>query len=373
MNNRHLLISSYINRAFLEAQIERVKNYDSHMSVMKFEYRFDPKKGEQFKEIVSFMYAFLNFTPIVYEGGNSFMFLIHEMKLHTAVMTVKNMLVSLKIKYGVTIDAIGMTAYDEQDDLDDLLARVHKFYMKSKVMKNVDIYYGTRYFEYGHLGSFDNIRNVLVQEPRINLYGFYKEAPLMSRVEVLEAREGMIKIRAQKEYIPFLKRQEYIYLEHFMIPDVMRADITHIDFNSGVLTLENIKFIDNSPVHRQNVRVAPHRPVKAKLSYQEDFMVEGIIADLSKSSVLFTTQLSKIEELQAKGLHNKEFTLTFHLETTHKSTTSVTVRTMIYKIFGNQIVLNIYPDTQTQADISEYIAMCQNLMLLEIQQGRTID
>ncbi len=373
MNNRHLMVASYINQAFLEAQIERVKNYDSHLSVMKFELKFDPKEGDKFKEIVKFMYSFLNFTPIVYEGGNSFTLFIHEMKLHTAVMTVKNMLMSIKIKYGIVINTVGITGYDEQDDLADILDRVHRFYMKSKVMKDVDIYYGTRYFEYGHLGSFENIRNVLIQEPKINLYGFYKEAPLMSRVEVLEAKEGMIKIRAQKEYIPFLKRQEYIYLEHFMIPDVMRADITHIDFNASELTLENIKFIDNSPVHRQNVRVAPHRPLKAILEYEESFVVEGIVADLSKSSILFTTQLSKIEELQAKGLHNKEFLLKFHLETTHKTTTAIKLKAMVYKIFGNQIVLNIYPDAQTQVELSEYIAMCQNLMLLEIQQGRTID
>ena len=95
--------------------------------------------------------------------------------------------------------------------------------------------------------------------------------------------------------------------------------------------------------------------------------MEGLVADISKNSILLTTQLAKIEELQAKGLHTKSFQLKFHLESSNNKTFSVDVKAMIYKVFGNQIVLNIYPTPEIETEIVDYIAMCQNILLLEVK------
>jgi len=152
-----------------------------------------------------------------------------------------------------------------------------------------------------------------------------------------------------------------------MIPDIMRADIIKINFNNGMITLDNMKFLDNSPVHRKNIRVAPHRPLQTTLECESELYIEGLIADISKNSVLLTTQLVKIEELQVKGLQTRTFKLRFHLEGVNNSSFTVDVKAMIYKIFGNQLVLNIYPTPEIETEIAEYIAMCQNLLLLEVK------
>jgi hypothetical protein len=367
MTNNSLLVTNYINHAFIESQLERSKNYNSHLCVIKFDFKFDPNKANEFKEVISFMYEFLGYTPIINEGSNKFLIFIHESKIHNVVMTVKNMFMSVKIKFGIVINNIGITLLDESDDKNSLIERVHKFYMKSKISKEIDVYYGTKFFEYCPNGDFDNIRSIFTQEPHLNLYGFYKESPLLSKVVVEDYEKNRLIVKANSEYLPFLKKQEFVYIEHTMVPDIMRGDITRIDFNNSILEIDNIKFLDNSPVHRKNIRVTPHRPIQAILDYEEEFHMEGLVADISKNSILLTTQLAKIEELQAKGLHTKSFQLNFHLENMNNGSFSVEVKAMVYKIFGNQIVLNIYPTPEVNTEITEYIAMCQNILLLEVK------
>ncbi|GEM_PF-5474163 len=367
MTNQSIIINNVVNQAFIQSQIQRSKDFATPLCAVKFELKFHPKEGAKFQQVFSFIYSYLNFTPIIYEGGNSYLLFIHESKIHTVVSTLKNMFTSIKIKYGVIIENVGVTNYDDEDDINSLLERVHRFLMKSKLSKQNHIYYGTRYFDYSHNGDFENISHIFNQSPNLNVYGFYKEIPLSNKVEVVESKMGYAKVRSSQEYLPFMKRQEYVYLEHSMIPDILRADVMHIDYQNGIIELSNFKFLDNSPVHRKNIRVTPHRPIQATLEIEDEIFIEGLIADISKNSILFTTQLNKIEEIQVKGLHAKTFKLEFAVQDMENMVRNLTMKAMIYKIYGNQIVLNIYPSLEAQNFIMEYITMCQNLLLLEIK------
>ena len=367
MTNQSIIINNVVNQAFIQSQLQRSRDFSAPMCAVKFELKFDPKEGAKYQQIFSFIYSYLNFTPIIYEGGNSYLLFIHESKIHTVVSTLKNMFTSIKIKYGVYLNTVGVTNFDEEDDVSSLLERVHRFMLKSKISRNNAIYYGTRYFDYSHNGDFENLSQIFTQSPHLNVYGFYKEVPLSNKVEVVESKMGYAKVKTTKEFIPFLKRQEYVYLEHNMIPDILRADIMHIDYQSNLVELSNFKFLDNSPVHRKNIRVTPHRPLQASIEHDGEIFIEGLVADISKNSILFTTQLNKIEEIQVKGLHTKTFILKFHIEDIDNQIRNLEMKAMIYKIFGNQIVLNIYPTLEAQNYIMEYITMCQNLLLLEIK------
>ncbi len=367
MTNQSIIINNVVNQAFIQSQLQRSKDFSTPMCAVKFELKFDPKEGAKYQQIFSFIYSYLNFTPIVYEGGNSYLLFIHESKIHTVVNTLKNLFTSIKIKYDVTLNTVGVTNYDEEDDIASLLERVHRFMLKSKLSRERNIYYGTRHFDYSHNGDFENLSQIFTESPHLNVYGFYKEMPLSNKVKVTESKMGYAKIKTSGEFIPFIKRQEYVYIEHNMIPDILRADVMHIDYQSNIVELSNFKFLDNSPVHRKNIRVTPHRPIQATVEHENDIFIEGLIADISKNSILFTTQLNKIEEIQVKGLHAKPFLLKFHIEDMNHHVQNLEMKAMIYKIFGNQIVFNIYPTLEVQNYIMEYITMCQNLLLLEIQ------
>jgi hypothetical protein len=367
MNNQNLLVLNYLNQSIVESQLERANNYSTHLSIAKFDLKFIPEEGDSFKEIMKFIHSFLDYTPIIYDGGSSFLIFLHDTKLHSAVMTIKNLFMSIKIQYQTEIKGAGITAYEDKEHINELIERVHKLYMKSKISKTKEILYATKYFEYGSSQNREQFASLFVKEPKINVYGFFKEAPLVHQAEVTDFVGMSMVIRANKEYISFLKKQEFVYLEHKMVPDIMRADIITIDANTSMLELNNIKFLDNSPVHRKNIRVTPHKPTLALLEFEEELYAEGLVSDISKNSILFTTQLSKIEEVQTKKLQNKKFNFSFHLESSNNVVHSIKVKAMVYKIFGNQIVLNIYPSPNVQEEINEYIALCQNLLLLEIQ------
>lgn len=367
MNNNSMLISSYLNQAIIEAQIERAKNYHTHLAMVKLDLPFVPDEGLAFKEMMGFMHSFLDFSPIINDGGSSFVLFMHDTKLHTAVMTIKNMLMSIKIKYGTSVKGVGITALEEGEESHQLLERLHTLYMKSKISKTKDIFYATSSFEYGSGEVEKSLLSIFTKEPKIKVYGFYKEAPMVHEAEVLEFDTSMFNLRLPKEYLNFLKREEFVYLEHPLVPDIMRSDIISIDMNHSMINLSKVKFLDNSPVHRKNIRVTPHKPVQALLTYEEEFQMEGLISDISKNSILLTTQLNKVEEIQAKGLQNKKFNLSFHIESVDKQVHPIEVSAMIFKTTGNQVILNIYPTPEAQRDISEYITMCQNLLLLEAQ------
>jgi len=367
MNNNSMLISSYLNQAIMEAQIERAKNYHTHLAMVKLDMPFEPNEGLAFKEMMSFMHSFLDFSPIINDGGSSFVLFMHDTKLHTAVMTIKNMLMSIKIKYGTEVKGVGITALEEREGIEQLQERLHTLYMKSKISKTKEIFYATSNFEYGSGEVEKSLLSIFTKEPKIKVYGFYKEAPMVHEAEVLAFDTTMFNLRLPKEYLNFLKREEFVYLEHPSVPDIMRSDIISIDMMHSVINLSKVKFLDNSPVHRKNIRVTPHKPVQALMTYAEEFQMEGIVSDISKNSILLTTQLNKAEEIQAKDLQNKKFDLSFHIESVDKQVHVIEVSAMIFKITGNQVIVNIYPTPEAQREIKEYITMCQNLLLLEAQ------
>jgi len=351
----------------MESQIERARNYQTHLAMVKLDLPFDSSAGLAFKEMMGFIHAFLDYSPIISDGGKSFILFMHDTKLHTAVMTVRNMIMSIKIKYGTMIKGAGVTALEEGEEIERLQERLHTLYMKSKVSKEKEIFYATSSFEYGSSEVEKSLSSIFTREPKIKVYGFYKEAPMVHEAEVLEFNREMFSMRLSKEYLNFLKREEFVYLEHPSIPDIMRSDIISIDMNHSVINLNKIKFLDNSPVHRKNIRVTPHKSVQALLTYEEEFQMESIVSDISKNSILLTTQLNKAEEIQAKDLQNKKFNLSFHIESVDRQVHAIEVSAMIFKTTGNQVIVNIYPSPEVQRKIAEYITMCQNLLLLEAQ------
>jgi hypothetical protein len=156
-----------------------------------------------------------------------------------------------------------------------------------------------------------------------------------------------------------------LYFEHTNVADVFSASVFKIDYENDVLEVGDMKFVDHSPIHRKQLRVAPVRALKATLSY-ENFAISGFISDLSVSSILFTTEIQNIDELQKEDMLNKTFTLVFELELFGNSF-DIDVKATIFRTKGNQLVLNIFADSETQKIINEYINMSYQQLLLQVQ------
>ncbi len=367
MTNASTLEMRYQIQAIIESHLTKSKRNDTPLSIAKIILKFDPKEGDTFQQLLSFMYDFLDYAPFVGIGNGQYFFLMEDTKIHTAVIALKNMLVSANITYNGQILGVGVTTVEKSEKLEETFTRVTRLCESSAKTQPREVHYATSNFSYSDKNAPNGLRSIFVKEPRISVYGFYKEAPMIQNGEIIEYNEHEFILKLSKEYLGFLKREAFVYLENALVPDIMQSNIIKIDMEKSYLYLGEIKFMDDSPVHRKNIRVTPHRPIKATLTHSDDFLASTIVANISENAVLLTTQLPKIEELLAKDLRNRKFDLHFFIENDDESKEEIYLNAMIFKITGNQIVLNIYPDSQTQTIIQEYILKCQKLLLLEAQ------
>ncbi len=365
MNNQNILEMKYQIHAVIETIMAKSKRDDTPLSVAKLTLNFDPKEADRFKKLLSFIYEFLDYATFIGIGNSQYIFFIENTKIHTAVITLKNMLLSANIAFKDQIIGVGVTMVEKDEDFEQMIKRAMDLCDSSIKTEPTEVHYATSSFSYSDKDAPNGLKSIFVKEPTITAYGFYKEAPMMQDGTIIEYSDSEFIIKLPKEYLTFLKRESFVYIENSLIPDIMKADIIKIDLDKGVVYLGEVKFLDDSPVHRKNIRVTPHRPIKASFSYEDEFMATTIISDLSKNSILLTTQLPKIEELLAKDLRNKKFDLHFYIEEDDGSKEEIYLKAMIFKITGNQIVLSINPDSQTEDILHEYIQKCQKLLLLE--------
>ncbi len=367
MNNNTVLEIRYQIQAIMDTLIAKSKREDRPLSIAKIDLEFDPKNADEFKRVISFVYEFLDYSPFIGVGNGQYLFFLEDTKIHTAVVQLKNMLISANITFDEKIRGIGITMLEKQEGVEDMIKRLYDLCDSSSKTSPLEVHYATSSFSYSDKEASNGLRSIFVKEPRVTAYGFYKEVPMMQDGEVVEYSDDTFIIRLSNEYLKFLKRESFVYIENALVPDIMKSDIIKMDFDKGLVYLNEIKFMDDSPVHRKNIRVTPHRPIKATLSYKDQFTASTIVTDLSKNSILLTTQLPKIEELLAKDLRNAKFDLHFYIEEDDGTKEEIYLNAMIFKVIGNQLVLSIQLDQATEEIIHKYIQKCQKLLLLEAQ------
>ena len=355
------LALNYLNSAIIQAEIENAKEYDLDLSIVKFDIKEnDPKK---FKEILGFVYKYLDFMTILLESENTFIAFLRNSKIHATVLLMKNLNLALKLKFATTLKSVAVTNFDKSDDIISLIERLNSFYLKSKLTKN-NIYYGTKWLNFQELDS--KFLTILKDNPNIFVYGIYKDASIRIDAKINEITNEYISLKVPKEYLSFLQKQSVLYFEHSNIPDAMSANVIKADFEKSNLDVTKFKFIDQSPLHRRNLRVEPPVPIKASLII-DDLIVDGLINDISITSVLFTTQLNYVEELEKLGLIDKTFRLQFTIENLYNNSFDIEMKATIFKVMGNQLVLSTYATSETQNIIKEYINMCYQHLLLQVQ------
>jgi len=362
MNSSSDMILSYLNNSITESVVDNAKKYGLDLSIIKFEHKeSDPKK---YKEILKFINSYFDFAGIVADTNSSFLILLRNMKLHAVVLMVKNLNLALKLNYNTTLKHIAITNLDKKDDVLSITERINKFLTKSKIT-NSQIYYGTRYFDFNDGDINTILKKIVKNDNKLNIYGLYHDATIKIDAKILEIGDSYLRFKVSKDYLSFLKKQVILYFEHKNLADVFSGSVLKVDFENSFVEVGDLKFKDHSPIHRRHLRIEPLKPLKANLRYK-DFSIMGFISDISANSILFTSQLQNIEELQKEDLTDKTFELLFNLNI-YGNDFEVKVKATIFRINGNQIVLNIFGSSDTQRIINEYINMSYQQLLLQVQ------
>ncbi len=360
-------VTELVNEAIIESQMVFSKEHSIPLCIARIEYRPDNDK-EKFKDVIAFIHAFIDYNPILTDKDDTYIIFLKNVRIHTAVKMMKKLIFSLKIKYSAKIKGISLTSVDYEDTLFSLLERLDRYFLLLKNSKEEEIFYGTKDFDF--LAEKDKtaiLSKIFKKDPHIKLHNFFKNIPLVEKATIQNFQKDLLQIKINPQKLSFYKREKSIYLEHNLLPDILKADIFKIDFSNSLLYLYNLEFLDSSPVDREDIRVKPHKTVIAQVGYAGKQLFEGIIVDLSINSILLATQLAKLEKISSINIDNIEFDLKFSLPFGNKESVIV-VKGKIYKILGNQVVFNIIPNTVQKSKLSAYISNRQHELIKELEK-----
>ncbi len=369
MKNREFKINCFINRGIIESNIEFAQNHNTHLSIVKFGYDVDIENGFFFKDIISFIHSYSDFNSIIQQPNDTFIIFLRDCKIHEAKSIITQMVQKIRYKFKVDIEHIGITLLDESDTYKTLLDRLDKYYVMSKLSSRKKTFYGTLDFDFHETQSDKKVLdNIFKKSSTIKLFNFYQGLPITEKVEVLKFAQGLIQLKIDPIKFPFYEKEKFTFIQHDLIPTVIKANIIKIEPNKSLMILGNLEFLDSSPVERSGIRVEPECDIYTSISLESKKLLDGHIASLSENSVVLHVKPENIKALSEKPLWNTELTLQFQIPTKKSFLAMIKTKALIYSIINDKVVLNITPNKLIKSKLRNYISLRQSHVLLNLKQ-----
>lgn len=369
MENREFKINSFMSRGIIESNIEFAQNHDTPLSIVKFGYEVDLDDGFFFKDLIAFIHSFSNFNSILQQPNDTFIIFLRNCKIHQAKSIVAQMVQKIKYKFKLEIEHIGITLLNADDTYKTLLSRLDKYYVMSKLSSKTKTFYGTSDFDFYETQSDKKVlENIFKKINTIKLYNFYQGLPITEKVEILKFDQGLIQIKIDPIKFAFYENEKFTFIEHDLIPAIIKASIIKIEPNKSLMVLGNLEFMNSSPVERNGLRVEPERDIYTSLSLDSKKILDGSILSLSENSLVLQVKPTNIEKLTKNPLWNIELSLQFQIPTQKSFLTMIKTKALLYSIVNDKVVLNITPNTLIKSKLRSYIAMRQSDVLVNLKQ-----
>ena len=369
MENREFKINQFISRGVIESNIEFAQNHNTPLSIVKFGYDVDLEDGFFFKDLIAFIHSYSDFNSILQQPNDTFIIFLRDCKIHEAKSIVTQMLQKINYKFKVDIEHVGITLLDESDSYKTLLDRLDKYYVMSKLSKRKKTFYGTLDFDFYETQSDKKVLdNIFKKSSSVKLFNFYQGLPITEKVEILKFDQGLIQLKVDPIKFPFYESERFTFIQHDLIPTIIKANIVKIEPNKLLMVLGNLEFMDSSPVERIGVRVEPERDIYTSLSLENKKLLDGNIVSLSENSVVLNVKPQSIKALSEKPLWNTELTLQFQIPTKKSFLTMIKTKAMIYSIINDKVVLNITPNRLIKSKLRNYISLRQSDVMLNLKQ-----
>ncbi len=357
-------INNYITRGTVEANIEYANKHKSYFSLVKFGYNVDLDDAYTFKDLIGFIHLFTDFSPILQHENDTFLIFFKDTKIHQAKALINKMDYQIKNRFSFELKNIGITVNHTEDNYKKLLDRVDKYYVMSKLSTKKRVFYGTVEFDYyDTMDSGKVLKRIFDKSSKITLHNLFKGIPINEKTKVLDFTDGIIQLKINSTKIPFYKNEKFTYIEHDLIPDIIKARILKIEEKNALMVLGNLEFLKSSPVERSDIRVEPNNKIIASLTNGPKKIIEGYITTISENSLSLYVPDSKLEILLRENLFGKEMEINFQIMNEKNFLTPIKTKTYLFSIVNNKVVLNIMPNSTTKAKIKNYISSRQNEIL----------
>lgn len=369
MQSRYETINTYLNKGIIEANMEFATKNDAPLCIAKFGFEVDLEDGYFFKNLMGYLHSEIGFNPILQQGTDTFLLLLRDTKIHGAKTLLKRIEHTLKQKFKLEIKNIGITLFDATDTYKSFLDRLDKYYVMSKLSTRKKIFYGTLDFDfYETHNRNDLLATVLKKHNSATLHNLFNGVPIKEEVVVAKFEEGIAQIRVSSPKIHFYTKEEFTFIQHERIPNIIKARIIKADPIKSLLVLKDLEFLDASPVERGDIRVQPQKAINATLLFNKIKLLDATIANISESSIALQAKIADVEKLLHKDCLDQELEVEFQLPTDKSFLTKISAKSVIFSIINETIVLSIHPSVFMKSKIRQYVALRQNGLLVDLKQ-----
>lgn len=369
MPQRYETINTYLNKGIIEANMEFALKHESSLCIAKLGFDVDLENGYFFKNIMHYIHAEIGFNPLLQFTGDSFLLILRDTKIHSAKTLLKKIEHGVKQHFKHEIKNIGITLFDPIDTYKSLLDRLDKYYVMSKLSTRKKMFYGTLDFDfYETHNRNDLLSTVLKKQNTATLHNLFNGIPIKEEVEIAKFEEGIAQVPINRTKIHFYGQEEFTFIQHERIPNIIKARIIKVDPLKSLLVLKNLEFLDSSPVERGDIRVQPETRINATLLYSKIKLLDATILNISESSVAILAKLVDVEKLLHKEYVDKELEIDFLLPTDKSFLTKISAKATIFSIINETIILNIQTTVFMKSKIRQYVALRQNGLLVDLKQ-----
>jgi len=365
MIRKETKITNYLNRGIIEANLNFAKENNTIFSIVKFGYEIDLDDAYKFKDLMAFIHKHTDFSLILKDDdNNSFIIFLKDARIHQAKAIMNRINHKIYNIFNFELKNIGISVSNSNDTYKKIIDRVDKYFVMSKLSSRKKMFYGTIDFDYyDTMQPLKVLKNIFNKDSRISINNIYKGIPISENVKVNGFKDGVVQVGIKADKIPFYENEKYTFIQHDLIPDIIKADILKIDKRKFIMILGNLQFLQSSPVERSDIRIEPNNAIHTLLAYGHKKLVEGKITSISESSISFTVSENIIDNLTKKDLFHKELLLKFQLVSKQKTIAPLKLKCYLFSIVNNQVIVNISPNSIEKTRIRDYITMQRDKLL----------
>ncbi|WP_456451508.1 hypothetical protein [Hydrogenimonas sp.] len=365
LSERERLIA---RRGIVRAHIRFVKENGTSLAMLCF--YFDPSamSEEQLEESVMLLQEQTDFSPLLVCDDGTLMTFMKDMHLHRCVQVVKTIQDTMRRSIGVEIAYGALTIIDAADTYEGLMERMQRYLEQARRIGGGKICYGTAKYDFCTQGGEEEIfANFFADNKRVTLYNFYNGMPLSEEVEVQGYQQGILRIKTSLAKAAFLKNEPFTFIKHPLLPDTVKADIANAVPNRAEVVLTNLRFIDKSPVDRENIRVMPDETIEATIECPGGEEIDGVIHSLAVNSIAIRLDRIELAELCFSD-EEKHVVIAFDLPERERRKTHVRISAILRYKKEDQLIFSIYPNHFFKQKIESYIALQQTRLITIMQK-----
>ncbi len=370
--SNNCILKTIVERSVVKSYINFVKQQDTPIAIVCFSLNLSPQAEEKLEKIIILLEQINNFSPIYQCKSGLYFTFFRNMQLHHSVQVLKTFNENIEKLHDISISYGALTIIDKNDTYEKLMFRISKYIEHACIIGGGKIRYGTSQYDFSTKKDEEDIlKNFFISSSHAKLYNFYNGIPLSEEVEILSYSNGMLRIKVSFGKATFLKNETFTFLRHELLPDTLKADIVNSFPKQGEVVLSNLRFIEESPVDRTNIRAKPDTPIPVLIKFNNDTIIDGTIQSISVDTIAIRIKNKKISDSYFEST-NTHFILIFKLQNSKGNDINIRIIGVYLARNDDQVIFTTHMSKFLRRKIENYIKL-QQIKLMTIVQKMVLD